>query len=573
MSSKPHTEPASNTSPTNSHQDTLAQLKQALMNEGGIIKNTKDAKKHLDTNGLTSPDLNITHENIAKILLTLVATTATRRTSSDRIPEKASNIIKATALLLDELTTKNDEPSLPNLTKQLETSATFLKQAASAQTEATNKANVLLGKLEKLQVHLEKTPNDTGFTPTAPTTTSPTPYKNALVNGKSNPATHTHTPTQHRMLNRLGIKACQLLVNYETGAHDKLVRPEAPNVKPSLLIKDAINLWLNSPEDRNGPLPKKAFARTVQIFGNSRMLIEMNSPEAADWMRTNPDRILGDVMKCKTSILKRSHTVIARFMPTSFVISPTSLKILEEEQSLPPGSIQNATWIKDPTKRAPDQKFANIKLFCSSPESANNLITGPAYVMGSRLSIQKDIRTPGVCNKCQRYGHIARNCEETKDTCGLCGEEHRTSLCSSTNERKCTPCGSNEHTTNHIDCPTYQQMEQAMIDKDPEAASPYFLTEESWTWGHQSSSADILPPPPGSHMHKNRSSHKKPNNPSQKDHPQHLHQQTLPKEFTKSRAPQPQHQPQPQPQPQLTPPSTTTLNNTCEETVTPFPTQ
>jgi len=100
-----------------------------------------------------------------------------------------------------------------------------------------------------------------------------------------------------------------------------------------------------------------------------------------------------------------------------------------------------------------------------------------------------------VCNKCQSYGHIIKDCKATTDTCGLCGKDHRTSTCRERNERKCTPCGSTDHPTNHADCPIYQQHERLMMDKNPEAISPYYLTNEEWLWGLRSDATDTIPPP------------------------------------------------------------------------------
>jgi len=43
------------------------------------------------------------------------------------------------------------------------------------------------------------------------------------------------------------------------------------------------------------------------------------------------------------------------------------------------------------------------------------------------------------CYQCQRYGHIAKDCTETDQTCGKCSEKHSTSDCNNSN-KQCANC-------------------------------------------------------------------------------------------------------------------------------------
>ena len=287
-----------------------------------------------------------------------------------------------------------------------------------------------------------------------------------------------------------------MLIEFKADAHQRFAKTDQPNAKlTNLAIKEAINDWLNAPEDRNGPLPKDVNAKAIAIYGNSRMMIEMNSSDAANWIRTHLDRVIGNILKGPVKILARTYTVVARFVPITFDPTPANLKELEDAMDLPNGSIQEASWIKHPSKRTGHQKVANLKIFCTTSEAANTLINGPSYITGSRISIQKDIRSPGVCNKCQTYGHIIKDCKATTDTCGTCGGAHRTSTCHERTERKCTPCGSTDHSTKYAGCPIYLQHERSMTDRNPESLSPYYLTNEEWTWGIRPNATETLPPP------------------------------------------------------------------------------
>lgn len=155
----------------------------------------------------------------------------------------------------------------------------------------------------------------------------------------------------------------------------------------------------------------------------------MNTAESAEWMKKYLNCILGNILDCKIKIIGRVYPVVARFMLVTFEITQASLQTIETDASLELNSIQEAKWIKDPMKRLGNQRFANIKFLCRTPQSANAMIAGPIYIEGSRLVIHKDIRSPGVCNKCQSYGHLAKDCCEDSDMCGIWGSEHRTSMC------------------------------------------------------------------------------------------------------------------------------------------------
>src|SRR5258708_40129946 len=116
------------------------------------------------------------------------------------------------------------------------------------------------------------------------------------------------------------------------------------------------------------------------------MLIEMNSIEAADWMRANPDRILSQILKCETRVLDRTYPVVARFVPTAFDRTPNSIKKREDEVGLQNESIRDSLWINNLSKRVPNPQFAHLKILCATPEAATILTKGPVDNMGSGLS-------------------------------------------------------------------------------------------------------------------------------------------------------------------------------------------
>jgi hypothetical protein len=215
----------------------MAQLKKAILDEGGLIKNATNARKHLDAMGLSPPGTKITPGNIAEILLTLVVTTTTRRTAGKKIPKKIANIIKATALTLEDITaddtnTQDAEPEMgtghvdtpqnpvhQEIRDQLEENTNLFKQAAKNQADATNKANTLLARMEKMCEQTEKSLNK-AISTTKEAAKPATPYRDALLNGRNN--TTLQTPFQQRILNWINIKSRQVLNEFKADAHRQL---------------------------------------------------------------------------------------------------------------------------------------------------------------------------------------------------------------------------------------------------------------------------------------------------------------------------------------------------------------
>src|SRR5258706_8010229 len=248
-------------------------------------------------------------------------------------------------------------------------------------------------------------------------------------------------------------------------------------------IKIAANNWLAN-RDSDDPPPPNSIIRAVTQYQNKKLLIETNTCEMAAWLKANAMRILQPLIGHPIKDLGRLYLVIAQFMPVQFQTNAEGTCELENSANLPVESISHVMWIKNPERRTPSQHVANAKIYCKSAEVTNTLILGSGCIshMGSQLCLHKDIRTPSTCVQCQRYGHIAPDCKETLPTCAKCREDHWTRECA-TNDTKCTPCGSSDHWTNVESCPKCIDHENATLDKNPKALTPYYITDERWTWG------------------------------------------------------------------------------------------
>jgi len=479
---------------TTTSSPSLQQLKQSVENMPGIIKNAEDGRQHLVKKQWLLPEQHVTCAQLAAVLLTLVTSEGPRITT-DRLSDNMANVIKSVAFLLEEVTvtqyaekiasqivlqspTLNPSLSQPDneTAKHIKESIDTLNKTIQEQAERVQKTN------EKLQEIHDLLPLVSAQT----STNANFSYRDVLINGTiGRPPAQLPPANIHKakLQNRLNIEACQTLIEIQTRPEDNenAPTPTEPNLTGKL--KTAVNKWLanSSVED---PPPPNSNIRSITQYRNNKLLFETNTREAAKWLKSNASRVLQPLIGHPIKVLGRLYPVIARFMPVQFQTNEEGVRDLENSANLPAASISHVTWLKNPERRTREQHCANVKIHCKNAEDANTLILGSGRIshMGSQLRIHKDIRTPGTCNRCQKYGHIAPDCKEESSTCARCGGDHRTRECTA-DGTKCTPCGSTDHQTNDERCPERIDRENATIDKKPEAFTPYYITDERWTWG------------------------------------------------------------------------------------------
>ena len=83
--------------------------------------------------------------------------------------------------------------------------------------------------------------------------------------------------------------------------------------------------------------------------------------------------------------------------------------------------------------------------------------------------------------KCRKWGHFASECLAEKDTCGTCGELHRTNTCTNTGKVYCVSCGNRSHPSWDRTCPEFSRRCAARNERNPENAMPFFPTGHDWT--------------------------------------------------------------------------------------------
>ena len=210
------------------------------------------------------------------------------------------------------------------------------------------------------------------------------------------------------------------------------------------------------------------------------MLLEFDLKSHTDHFQTYcKDKELLTCICSTTKIQAQTCRVVFKFMPCNGSFSPGNkdhLRTLESEHNLEEGSIIAALWIKKPEHQAPNQKTANVKVFCTSPIVANHLLMERIFISNSRVVITKDTQEPIRCNKCQEYGHICKQCKNAEQ-CSNCARPHPTTECNYPNDPHCVSCStSSKHASSDKgSCPQFAKHTSSIDACLPKNAMPYFL--------------------------------------------------------------------------------------------------
>jgi len=420
------------------------------------------------------PQQGITGAQLATILLSTVISHG-QRNAADKISENTTNIIKAVAFLIEEnmapITSTQDSDEMSKLIKE---SFENLNKSMQVQTERLQKATKKLQEIQDSSAQVSPQMH----------TNANLSYRDALTSGSAYRLFAQPPLVNDReanIQNRLNIEGRQILIEIQSQDEETPCISDPMDLDSIGKIKVATNAWLANRNGENPPPPPDSSIKGITKYRKNRLLIEANNRETADWLKANATHGLQPIIGHQIKVLSRLYPVTARFMPIRFQTDELSTRELEISANLPADSISHVQWIRNPERRPPGQQYANVRIYCKSAENANAMILDSGHIqhLNSQLRIHKDIKTHSTCNRCQKYGHIAQDCAETTSTCAKCGGAHRTG---ESNDKKCTPCGSSEHHTNQEQCP--ERIKRcAKMDRRPNEFSPYYITQERWTWG------------------------------------------------------------------------------------------
>ncbi|QRV77058.1 Reverse transcriptase from transposon X-element protein [Ceratobasidium sp. AG-Ba] len=229
--------------------------------------------------------------------------------------------------------------------------------------------------------------------------------------------------------------------------------------------------------------PETVQFTSVTRHANGGLLYKLNSPDARSWL-VRPDvcNRFTDSFGCAVQIRERKFLVLVQHVPISLdVTKKATVDTLEESNNLPKGSILSLRWIRDPSRREPEQRHAHLIIHCSTKETANLWIGNRMTLEGKDCSSVKLLPTPLRCYNCQLPGHQARGCSAPQ-TCGTCGGEHRTENCTNRLNTYCVTCKTKGHPTWSTSCPGYATRCANLLDRVPDNRYRYYVTSEPRTW-------------------------------------------------------------------------------------------
>ncbi|VDB85612.1 unnamed protein product [Peniophora sp. CBMAI 1063] len=216
---------------------------------------------------------------------------------------------------------------------------------------------------------------------------------------------------------------------------------------------------------------------------NKDILVHFPTPGAANWIRSaEGSDALEHHLRYHITAVDRKYKVVAHIVPTIFTANNAeALREIEATNELPAMCIERAQYIKPEALRNEGQRHANVMLTLNNPYAANSTILDGIEICGMRVQCWRQKYEPPRCVKCQYHGHILRSCHQTEDTCGICGEEHRTRDCPREGRLWCVSCKTNSHSSRNRKCPSFLRRCVIYDTRHPENCRVFFPTEEAWT--------------------------------------------------------------------------------------------
>ena len=101
----------------------------------------------------------------------------------------------------------------------------------------------------------------------------------------------------------------------------------------------SLNGRLKLPDGLDGHKSDRTSVRSIIPYKGNQLLLEINSKEAADWIKMQEEHISHKTLKVPVKILGRTYPVIARFMPIEFKDGLENGTEIEDHLKLNPVSI------------------------------------------------------------------------------------------------------------------------------------------------------------------------------------------------------------------------------------------
>lgn len=229
--------------------------------------------------------------------------------------------------------------------------------------------------------------------------------------------------------------------------------------------------------------PEKVKVKGIHKTKRNAILLMLNSKEAANWVRDVGNELtFVNAFSKGALICNREFNLVVSRVPLTFdPKKDTDLREVEESNRLPSCVICKARWIKPAECRRLGQTHAYIVLTVTSVDVANKLIRDRLGICSSHSRPTKQKKEPIQCMKCRRWGHFADKCPKSVDTCGTCGDKHRTNECKVTSKLFCVSCADSSHASWDRACPEFIRWCKIINECNPVNNMLFFPVEQDWT--------------------------------------------------------------------------------------------
>ena len=188
-------------------------------------------------------------------------------------------------------------------------------------------------------------------------------------------------------------------------------------------------------------------------------MLTLDRKEVVAWIKQPEIKIaFTEAFTKGLQIAERMYNLIAPSVPISFdPKADKHLCELEEVNGLCTKEIVRAKWIKPIGRRRPNQTRTYAIIMLSSADSANLLIRDGMNICSVRVRPHKQKAKPVQYMKCRKWGHFASDCQADKDTCGTCGDPHRTNTCTNKEKVYCISYRDKSHPSWDRACPEFNR--------------------------------------------------------------------------------------------------------------------
>jgi hypothetical protein len=373
----------------------------------------------------------------------------------------------------NELSTlgKNIKADLSFIHNAFQKQLSAVTESVKQTLDATGKVLVEVGSIKDATKELDTKIGKITSTANKIASTTET-YRDAVL---KNPGQGNISRTNPKVLGDMDRKAKQVLLDiYDSAGNDTLAKSLSE-------LKERANETLKAMED--GEKPDNIKVETVMNTRSKAILLTFNSKEAVTWLKDpGNEHTFMKGFSDGAHIRERSYNLIVPQVPIVFnPADKEQLRETEEGNGMNKFAITKARWIKPENRRRIGQTYAYAIFSISTAEAANMLIRDGLNINGLRVRPSKPKQEPSQCMKCRRWGHFANECLAAADTCGTCGQEHRTSSCQSREKLHCVSCKVNTHASWDRTCPEFMRRCMITDKRNPENGMPYYPTEQEWT--------------------------------------------------------------------------------------------